>query len=144
VFVDDERSGTAGTTIGEELTVALKIRVTENRPFSRTVHLEGRLNNDTVAALDDELTKIIDSPATVVVFDLAGLDYISSVGLRSIVRIRKAMAARSGQVLLVNLQPQIQKVFEIVKAADIAAVFASVQELDDYLDLMQRKVMNGE
>jgi hypothetical protein len=38
----------------------------------------------------------------------------------------------------------VQKVFEIVKAADLAAVFSSVHELDRYLDAMQRKVVRGE
>ena len=124
--------------------MALKIGVTESRAFAKTVHLEGRLNNETVAAFDAELERIANSSATVVVLDLAGLDYISSVGLRSIFRLQKTMAARSGKALLVNPQPQVQKVFQIVNAADISAVFASVQELDDYLDLMQRKVLDGE
>jgi anti-anti-sigma factor len=124
--------------------LALTIRVTENRPFSRTVHLGGKLNNETADALDEALNRIADSPATVVVFDLAGLEYISSIGLRSIFRIQKIMAARSGKALLVNPQPQVRKVLEIISAVDITAVFASVQELDRYLDLMQRKVIDGE
>jgi anti-anti-sigma factor len=124
--------------------MALNVRVTESRPFSRTVHLGGRLTNETVATLDAELEKIAGSSATVVVFDLAELDYISSVGLRSIFRTQKAMVARGGKALLVNPQPQIKKVLEIVNAADLSAVFSSVQELDRYLDTMQRKVVGGE
>jgi anti-anti-sigma factor len=124
--------------------MALNVRVTESRSFSRTVHLGGRLTNDTVAVLDEELQKIISSSATVVVFDLAELEYISSVGLRSIFRTQKAMVARGGKALLVNPQPQIKKVLEIVNAADLSAVFSSVQELDRYLDTMQRKVVEGE
>ena len=122
----------------------LNIRVTQSRPFSKTVHLEGRLNNETVAALDAELNRIANSPATAVVLDLAGVDYINSEGIRSIFRLRKMMAARSGQTLLVNLQPQVQKVLDIVNAVDVTAVFASVQELDEYLDLMQRRIVEGE
>ena len=124
--------------------MSLKIRVTENRSFSRTVHLKGRLNNETVAVLDDELTKIAATDVNYVVFDLAGLEYISSIGLRSIFRTHKLMASRSGKALLVNPQPQVRKVLEIVNAADIAAVFASIRELDEYLDAMQRKVIEGE
>lgn len=122
----------------------LNIRVTESRSFSKTVHLEGRLNNATVAALDEELDRILRSPVTVIVFDLAGLQYISSIGLRSFFRAQKAMAARSGKALLVNPQPQVQKVLDIVQAVDIAAVFTSTQELDQYLDAMQRKVVEGQ
>jgi hypothetical protein len=54
------------------------------------------------------------------------------------------MAERAGRIVLLNAQPQVQKVFEIVKAADLAAVFSSVEELDRYLDTMQRKVVRGE
>ena len=124
--------------------MALKIRSTETRSFSRTVYLEGRLDNATVAALDEEVDRIIDSAVTVVVFDLGGLDYISSGGLRSIFRIQKEMTARSGKALLVNPRPAVQKVFDIVKAVDLGTVFTSVEELDRYLDAMQRKVTDGD
>jgi anti-anti-sigma factor len=124
--------------------MALKVRVTETRSFSRTVHLEGRLDGETVAVLDGELDKLANSPATVVVFDLGGLEYISSAGLRSIFRIQKLLAERSGRAMLVNARPQVQKVFEIVKATDLVSVFSSIQELDRYLDAMQRKVVEGE
>jgi len=124
--------------------VALKVRVTETRPSTKTVTLEGRLNSDTVVILDDELNRVASSPATVVVFDLEGLEYISSAGLRSIFNLQKVVTARGGKAILVNPRPQIQKVLEIVRATDLAAVFTSVQELDRYLDAMQRKVVDGE
>ncbi len=124
--------------------MALKVRVTEDRSFSRTAHLEGRLDNETAAVLDSELDKLVNSPVNVLVFDLADLEYISSAGLRSIFRAQKAMAERSGRIVLVNARPQVQKVFEIVKAADLAAVFTSIQELDRYLDAMQRKVVDSQ
>ena len=124
--------------------MALNIRVTQDRPFSRTIHLDGRLDSDTVALLDSELNNLVDSPVDVVVFDLAGLEYISSAGLRSIFGTRQTLAARSGRIVLLNARPQVQKVFDIVKATDIAAVFTSVEELDRYLDTMQRRVVDGQ
>jgi anti-anti-sigma factor len=124
--------------------VALKVRVVESRSFSRTVYLEGKLNNDTVAVLNEELAKIAGSTASVVVFDLADLEYISSAGLRSIFGARKLMASRGGQAILVNPRPQVQKVLDIVNAVDLTAVFKSTAELDKYLDTMQRKVVDGQ
>ena len=124
--------------------MALTVRVTQDRSFSRTVHLDGRLDTDTVALLDKELSNLADSPIEVVVFDLAGLEYINSAGLRSIFATRKALAPRGGRIVLLNARPQVQKVFDIVKAADLAAVFTSVEELDRYLDAMQRKVVDGQ
>ena len=124
--------------------MALTVRVTQDRPFSRTVHLQGRLDSETVALLDTELATLADSPVDVVVFDLAELEYISSAGLRSIFGTRQTLAAQSGRIVLLNARPPVQKVFDIVKATDIAAVFASVEELDRYLDAMQRKVVDGQ
>jgi anti-anti-sigma factor len=118
--------------------------VEEPRPYTRTVFLGGRLHNDTVATLDEELNKIVNSTATVVVFDLSDLEYISSIGLRSIFRTQKAMTAKGGKAIVANPQPQVKKVFDIVNAADLTAVFTSVAELDRYLDTMQRKVVDGE
>jgi hypothetical protein len=39
--------------------------------------------------------------------------------------------------VFINLQPQIKKVFEILNALPSLKVFASIQELDNYLDAMQ-------
>lgn len=122
--------------------MALKVTVTEDRSFSRTVHLDGRLDNETADDLDIALDTLVNSPANVLVFDLAKLEYISSAGLRSIFRAQRVMAERAGRIVLVNAQPQVQKVFEIVRAADLASIFTSIEELDEYLDAMQQKIMD--
>lgn len=124
--------------------MALTITVTGDRSFSRTVHLKGRLDNETAAALDAQLDTLARSSVNVLVFDLADLEYISSAGLRSIFGAQRTMAERSGRIVLVSARPQVQKVFDIVRAADLGAVFTSIQELDAYLDTMQRKVIDGQ
>src|SRR5262245_28832036 len=120
--------------------MALNVRIEESRPYSRTVYIEGKLNNDTVAQFDADLEPVVNSPATVVVLDLTRLEYISSTGLRSMFRVQKAMKARGGKAVLANPTPAVKKVLEIVNAVDVTAVFSSVQELDQYLDAMQKKV----
>ena len=124
--------------------MALTVRVTENRSFSKTIHLSGRLDDETAPMLDREVRKLAGAAGDVLVFNLQDLQYISSAGLRSIFNARAAMAERSGHVALVNAQPQVQKVFDIVRATDLTTVFTSVQELDRYLDAMQRKVVEGQ
>ena len=124
--------------------MALNVRVTENRSFSRTLRLEGRLDSETAPVLDGEVARVVNSTATVMVLNLADLEYISSAGLRSIFSAQQSMAKRAGRTVLVNAQPQVQKVFDIVKAVDLGAVFVSIEELDEYLDAMQRQVVTGE
>jgi len=45
--------------------------------------------------------------------------------------------------VLVHARPQVQKVFEIVRAGDLASIFTSIEELDEYLDAMQQKIIDG-
>jgi anti-anti-sigma factor len=122
----------------------LKIRVEDSRSFTKTIFLEGRLDNQTVAELDKELDSVLGTPMKVLVFDLGGLEYISSAGIRSLFKAQKDMKTRSGQALVVNPQPAVQKVFDIVKAVDLKSVFANIKELDAYLDAMQKKIAEGE
>jgi anti-anti-sigma factor len=72
------------------------------------------------------------------VFDLAQLKFISSAGLRVFSLTRRTLKERGGQASFINMQPQIQEVFEIIKSLPGVAVFASVAELDQYLAIRQR------
>jgi anti-sigma B factor antagonist len=119
--------------------MALSIQVEEARSFTKTLRLAGRLDNETAADLDRELDKVLASAVKVLVFDLEKLEYTTSAGLRSFMRAQKDMSQRAGQVLFVNVQAPVQRVFDIVKATNLATVFRNVRELDDYLDAMQKK-----
>ena len=123
----------------------LKIRIDPARFGSQKVALAGRLDTDSCDELDRQLMPILAAAEIrTLVLDLADLAYISSAGIRSIFKARKALTARSGKVLVVNPQPQIQKVFDVVKAVPMSEIFTSVAEVDAYLDAMQRKVLEGD
>ena len=111
---------------------------------SQRVALAGRLDTHSFDELDRRLAPVLASDVRSLVLDLAGLEYISSAGIRSIFKARKALAARGGKVVVANVQPQIQKVFDIVKAMPTTDIFASVAEADAYLDAMQQKVLRGD
>ncbi len=41
-------------------------------------------------------------------------------------------------------QPQVEKVFDIIKALSDMQIFAHDQEMDEYLDVMQQRILNGD
>lgn len=120
--------------------MSLTVETETSLPFSATLHLQGRLDNDTAKLFDEKLEQALASDVKVLVFDLAKLDYISSAGILSVLKAQKAMAARHGKTLFGYLQPGVKKVFDIVKAVDLSTVFASVEELDGYLDAIQKQL----
>jgi anti-sigma B factor antagonist len=100
----------------------------------------GRLDTNTYAILEERVDVVLKEEPHTLVFDMETLDYISSMGVRTIAKAQRTMKAYNGRVILLNLQPQIQKVFDIIKALPSHQVFSNMQELDDYLDRMQRQV----
>lgn len=124
--------------------MTLDIQVADEGSGRRRVRLTGRLDTATAPALDTRLLPLLgDVAVTALVLDLAALEYVSSAGIRSVVKARKALEGRSGTLVLLNVQPPVQKVFDIVKALPANQVFGSVAELDAYLDLMQRRARQG-
>lgn len=122
----------------------LQIRLDEPKPHTCRVTLAGRLDTHTYEELDRKLAPVLASPVTAMIFDLENLEYISSAGIRSVFKARKAIEGRGGKVLVSNLQPQIQKVFDIVKAVPLNSIFTSIEEADKYLDTMQKRIMGEE
>jgi len=104
---------------------------------SVTVKLTGRLDTATAPDLERQLAPVLAGPVKDVVFDLAQLKFISSAGLRVFTSTRKVLKERGGQASFINLQPQIQEVFEIMKSLPGVAIFEDVAELDRYLAARQ-------
>jgi anti-anti-sigma factor len=105
------------------------------------VSSEGSLDTNTYHILEEEVDRVLDDSPNWMVFDLEKLDYISSMGVRVIVKAKKFFKKREGTVTLLNPQPQIRKVFEIIKALPSEQIFESVEELDRYLDNIQKKAL---
>ena len=103
-----------------------------------TVKLIGSLDSATAPDLERQLAPVLTANARDIVFDLAALKFISSAGLRLFAATRRTLKDRGGQASFINMQPQIQEVFSIIKALPGVAVFRDVAELDRYLAARQR------
>lgn len=124
--------------------MSLTINVLAPGQGSQRVSVGGRLDTHTFEDLDEALAPLLTRQLHSLVLDLSDLEYISSAGIRSIFKARKALAAHGGKVLVVNPQPQIQKVFDVVKAVPLNDIFGSTAEADAYLDAMQKRVLQGD
>ena len=84
------------------------------------VTLNGRLDTVTSpeleAIISNELDGVID-----LTLDLKGLDYISSAGLRVLLRAQKKMAA-VGTMKLIGVSPMIMEIFEITGFSEILTI----------------------
>jgi anti-sigma B factor antagonist len=116
----------------------LKVKTATRGPGVIIVSPIGSIDANTYSVLDEKMDAILKEPPDVIIFDMEFADYISSTGIRVLLKTKKALKATNGRMVFMNLQPQIQKVFDILKAIPTLKVFASVEELDNYLDVMQK------
>jgi anti-anti-sigma factor len=118
------------------------VSVDAERSVAR-VALAGALHTDTAPGFEQRLDKVLAEGHQLTVLDMKDLDYISSAGLRVIFKGAKQCGAEGRRLAAANRKPHIDKVFEILKALPDMAVFADDQELDEYLDAMQKQVREG-
>ena len=126
------------------LDIKIKRKTDSPSHTTLTVELGGSLDTATAPELEKQLNAALDDQVKDLIFDLGKLTFISSAGLRVFAATRKFLKQRGEHVSFVNLQPQIQEVFEIVKALPGVSVFGSIEEFDTYLAARQRKVLEGE
>jgi anti-anti-sigma factor len=98
----------------------------------------GSIDAHTYAVLEEKVDETLAQQPDVIIFDMEFADYISSTGIRVLLKTKKALKETDGRMVFINLQPQIRKVFDILKAIPSLKVFASIEELDRYLDVMQK------
>ena len=124
--------------------MSLEISITDQPGGIKRIAIGGSLDTDTAPQLQQEIDSEITDAVNTTIIDFKELDYLSSAGLRVIFKAKKVMDNAGGKLLLVNLQPQIKKVFEIIKALDGMNVFKDQDEMDAYLTDMQNKVKDGD
>ena len=116
----------------------LKVTVTPKRPGVMAISPIGAIDASTYTILEDKVEEALGEAPDVIIFDMEFADYISSTGIRVLLKTKKALQETDGKMVFMNLQPQIKKVFEILQAIPTLKVFASIEELDNYLDVMQK------
>lgn len=118
--------------------MALTIKKEEKHPGVFVLHISGKIDSETYMDLEEVLEPILVSSTKAIVFDMANVSYISSMGLRTIFKARQVIEENGGMLIMVNLQPQIEKVLSILKAIPDMDIFENMAEADNYLSKLQR------
>ena len=85
-----------------------------------TLVVSGRLDTQTAPELEKELDNIL-ADIKELVFDMTNLEYVSSAGLRVILKAQKAMNAQ-GSMKLTGVNDSIMEVFDITGFLDILTI----------------------
>ncbi|MHC5097988.1 MAG: STAS domain-containing protein [Planctomycetota bacterium] len=120
--------------------MVLKITPTQKNTHTVSIALSGQLNSETASVLDRQTQKALVNGANVIVLDMADLKMITSAGVGVVMKTQTSMAKRGGEMIMLNMQPQIKKVFEIGRLLPTLQVFDDTKEMDNYLIKIQQRI----
>ncbi|UCD32398.1 MAG: STAS domain-containing protein [Desulfobacterales bacterium] len=95
--------------------------------------LNGRLDSTTSHQLEEKIFVAIKNESNQMIIDFEGLDYISSAGLRVILKASKALKRSEGSIVLCSMQDYVKEVFEI---AGFDAFLPIATKINDALEML--------
>jgi anti-anti-sigma factor len=82
-------------------------------PQPAVVKLVGRIDISTSAAVESQRAAALDSKPAAVMFDLAGVTFVSSIGLRVLLMAAKRCRQENISLVLHSIAPQVMELFKI-------------------------------
>ncbi|MFI3287213.1 MAG: STAS domain-containing protein [Rikenellaceae bacterium] len=77
------------------------------------VKVIGRIDTVTAAQFEQETAELLSVPAAQISLNCEELSYVSSSGLRSLLKLLKSVTAIGGSLTLCGLKAEIKEVFDI-------------------------------
>lgn len=119
--------------------MSLNITVNTQRTGHFQIDLDGKLDTETYIKLEKAFTGIFSPAMRSLVLDMKNLTYVSSMGLRVLMKITKDMRVQKGELVVINASPSISAVLDIAKALPSFSIFSSMAEADAYLANIQQQ-----
>jgi anti-anti-sigma factor len=119
------------------------VHIVPREEGSYLVSLNGHLDSKTAESFEAKLFSILSPAAKLLIFDMSNLAYISSMGIRLIFKAEKALEINGGKVLMVNVQPQIQKIFKIAAVFSKYQILKTVEEAETFSTEMRKQESNN-
>lgn len=101
---------------------------TENRQSVSVMRVEGRVDSDTSLELDEALTRLLQQGTNQIVLNLQGVDFMSSAGLRAVVKAFQGAKKSGGDLRLASVSKPVEVVLRTVGMMQMLQMYPTDQE----------------
>ena len=101
---------------------------TDNRQSVSVMKVRGRIDSETAPELDDALTKLLQDKHNQIVLNLQGVDYMSSAGLRAIVKAYQSAKKSGGNLFLASVSEPVEVILRTVGMMQMLQMYPTEQE----------------
>lgn len=108
----------------------IRVHRSEQHEDVHILEIEGRIDTKTASDVENELNTLQENNAVKIVVDFSEVNYISSGGLRVFLTALKWARSSNGDVKLVNLEKNVEKIF---KLAGFTKIFNILPDMESAL-----------
>jgi len=105
----------------------LSIETDNTQPIS-LMRVNGRVDSDTAPEFDSALSKLLTDNRNKIVLDLQDVDFLSSAGLRAMVKALKDAQKSGGDVRLASVSQPIEVILRTVGMMQMFKMFSTSEE----------------
>ena len=109
----------------EKSSIELQVERTEG---VLVINLSGEVHGFEAEEFHESLWEVTDGPDKFTILDLEGLDYISSVGLRSILMVAKKLQERGAKFAVCSLSRRTKSLFKMAAFDKVVDIYESRSE----------------
>ena len=101
---------------------------TDNTQAISIMKAKGRIDSESAPELDKALSKLITDGRNKIVLNLQGVEYMSSAGLRSLVKALKGAQGAGGDLRLASVPKEIEGLLLTVGMMQMFKLFSTSEE----------------
>ena len=101
---------------------------TDNTHSISVMKVKGRVDSDTAPEFDYALSKLLDDNKNKIVLNLQGVEFLSSAGLRAMVKALKGAQSSGGDVRLASVSQPIEVILRTVGMMQMFKLFSTSEE----------------
>ena len=90
--------------------------------------LDGRIDTDNSAYFQKHVSKLVQAGFMRLIFNCAGLNYVSSTGIGSFTSFLKTLKPKGGDLVLLEIQPKVNEVFQLLGFSQFFAIEKTLEE----------------
>ena len=101
---------------------------TDNTHTVSVMKVKGRVDSDSAPELDNALSKLLNDSRNKIVLNLQSVDFLSSAGLRAMVKALKGAQKSGGDVHLASVSEPIEVILRTVGMMQMFKMYSTSEE----------------
>lgn len=97
------------------------------------VRVEGRMDAASSPQLEKQISALIDSGHFKLILNLAGVDYLSSAGMRLMLSVSKKLKNLEGKLVVCNVHDEVMEVINMAGFRQVLEFYPSEEECYKHL-----------